>query len=650
MDKLDNSQINLMNNRCYYQSNIKEFCYKELSSVIGDLTQNNPFALTELQKNAWIEQTKLLQQNLIQFPNAHIFFEYLIPRMGKRVDNIIICDGLIFVIEFKVGAKKHENSDKLQVLDYCLDLQNFHSGCQEKIIIPILVSTEAGNITVGNQKDDSGLVEIQLANKNNFHEIIEINKNFHKSSPIDPIDWANGTYKPTPNIIQASQALYRGHNVKEISRSEAGAINLSKTSKILSEIIDEAKRKNIKAICLVTGIPGAGKTLAGLNIANERRKIDLDVHSVFLSGNGSLVKVLQEALARDEVEQVKSIGEKISKKDAKRKAVSFIQNIHHFRDDCLSNSDPPVEKVTVFDEAQRAWNAAQTSKFMKTKKGVANFNKSEPEFLISAMDRHKDWTVIICLIGGGQEINTGEAGMKEWVLALKNHFPSWHVYASPQVQNDNFLDGISLNSLGQRVYFENNLHLSTSVRSFRTEKLSDAIKGLLESDFSEARDKIQQIKPKFPIYLTRSLDCAKSWIKNKARGSERYGLLTSSGSSRLKSLGIHVGYNIDPCNWFLNTPTDVRSSNYLEDAGTEFDVQGLELDWSIVVWDGNFTRTKSGWRYRKFRGTRWENINDTAKQHYLLNAYRVLLTRARQGMAIVVPEGDVEDYTRPNHD
>jgi hypothetical protein len=302
-----------------------------------------------------------------------------------------------------------------------LDLQNFHEGSHHEKLIPVLISTNAEPIE-NVFKNEANLFEPLKANQQNLSDVI--NKTLLQSNgkQINAIDWENSIYKPTPTIIEAAQALYKGHNVKEISRHDAGAINLSKTTDCINNIIETAKRENKKSICFLTGVPGAGKTLAGLNIANERMKADEDEHAVFLSGNGPLVDVLREALTRDEVATSKENGEPLTKKVAAIKANAFIQNIHHFRDDNLISKKAPVEKVVVFDEAQRAWAKEQVSSFMKRKKGVEDFDMSEPEYLISVMNRHKDWCTIVCLIGGGQEINTGEAGVSEWIESLKQKY------------------------------------------------------------------------------------------------------------------------------------------------------------------------------------------------------------------------------------
>jgi len=607
---------------------------------MGSLSLAHSFALDDLQKNAWLYEVRFLRR-VNGFDDAYVLFEYTIPRMGKRVDTVLIHLGTVFVVEFKVGQSIYHQSDLEQVLDYSLDLKNFHHASHDVPIVPILLATEAPSF-----ENDLSIYSDQIwsplrANPTTFGTLIKQALYRSSNRRIDPISWESSEYRPTPTIIEAAQALYRGHGVKEISRSDAA--NLGETTDAISRIIDQAKTLQKKAICFLTGVPGAGKTLAGLNLATERQRLDQNEHAVFLSGNGPLVHVLQEALARYEASD-----EGIRKSEALSRTRAFIQNIHHFRDDALTSGNPPVEKVAIFDEAQRAWTLEQTRRFMAQKKGVPDFAKSEPEFLIEIMDRHQDWAVIICLVGGGQEINTGEAGLPEWFRTLGARFSHWDVHISDRLteyefgRGDNLYTEINPNKLKA----DSRLHLATSIRSFRSEKLSSFIKALLDLDVETARGLKKDLDGKYPIVLTRDLAKAKSWIRSQARGSERFGLVASSGGHRLRPSGITVKVKVDPVHWFLNPPTDVRSSYYLEEAATEFDIQGLELDWTVVGWDGDLRYDGSTWQYSSFRGTEWQEIGDPIRRFYLKNAYRVLLTRARQGMVIFIPEGDPLDLTR----
>jgi len=634
--------------RSYYSNTISDFLKDDETRILGQLSLQHNHALEDLQKNAWVKQITILKDTLQTINNGQIYFEFSIPRMGKRVDNVLIINDLIFVLEFKIGDNQYQKHSIEQVVDYCLDLQNFHEGSHHEKLIPVLISTKAEPIE-NVFKSEANLFEPLKANQQNLSDVI--NKTLLQSNgkQINATDWENSIYKPTPTIIEAAQALYKGHNVKEISRHDAGAINLSKTTDCINNIIETAKRENKKSICFLTGVPGAGKTLAGLNIANERMKADEDEHAVFLSGNGPLVDVLREALTRDEVATSKENGEPLTKKIAAIKANAFIQNIHHFRDDNLISKKAPVEKVVVFDEAQRAWAKEQVSSFMKRKKGVEDFDMSEPEFLISVMDRHEDWCTIICLIGGGQEINTGEAGVSEWLSSLKNNYPHWDIHYSNLIStDDNYLSDIELRNWVQSVATEKHeLHLSVSVRSFRSEKISELMHEILEANHESANTLVAEVKNDFPILITRDLKTAKKWLRTQAKGSERIGLVASSGGRRLRPLGIDVKNEISAPNWFLNNSDDIRSSYFLEEIATEFDIQGLEIDWVCLAWDINYYFENGKWNCQYFSGTKWQNIHNENDKTYLQNAYRVLLTRARQGLIIYIPEGDDLDHTRP---
>lgn len=638
--------------RHYFSESIHAFCSLSVEEIIGILILNNEFSSERTQTEAWKRQIEILQPLLIGF-NGSIFFEYSIPRMGKRIDVVLIIDNVIFILEFKVGEKEFMQAAIDQVWDYSLDLKNFHETSVSHLIAPVLVATKAKEVLISiatTNHSDNLLFPIK-ANANNLLHTINAVLEYSDGENIDSDKWVLGRYSPTPTIIEAAMALYNGHTVSDISRSDATAQNLSHTSDAVSDIIKLAKEKSEKAICFVTGVPGAGKTLVGLNIATKHFDKDEGLTSVFLSGNGPLVAILREALTRDKVKRVKASGKKITKGEVMSEVKVFIQNVHHFRDDCLIDEfAPPFDHVAIFDEAQRAWNKEMTTNFMSRKKGRPGFQFSEPEFLISCLDRHKDWAVIVCLVGGGQEINTGEAGISEWIESLNRSFPDWKVYISNKLEDSEYASGKSLELIKEHKYvsIKPELHLSVSLRSFRAEHLSLLIKNILDLNIDKAKEYMVEINKKYPIVISRDLDKAKQWLKAKARGSERYGIVVSSQAQRLKPYAIDVKSPMDPIHWFLDDKDDVRSSYYLEDVATEFHVQGLELDWACVTWDADFRYSDAGWQHYSFIGNKWQHIRKEERKQYLKNAYRVLLTRARQGMAIVVPEGDSQDPTRMN--
>lgn len=636
--------------RAYYSDSIHKFLKTDPFEILGKLTNFSSFDVVQNQRNAWIEEIKILQDVLINIDGT-IYFEYSIPRMGKRIDVVLIIGPAIFVLEFKIGEKEFHTSAIDQVWDYALDLKNFHETSVKHAIVPLLICTGAKDVTpiIATSAQNDGVLYPITSSQILLGKVIQDALLFVGGQNIDSKEWELGRYCPTPTIIEAAMALYNGHSVSEISRSDASAINLSKTSAAISEIIHHSKNQSKKSICFVTGVPGAGKTLVGLNIATQHINKDSDLYSVFLSGNGPLVNILREALTRDKVRHEKAQGRKVKKGEVLSETKMFIQNVHHFRDDCLSHPEqPPIEHVALFDEAQRAWDLQQTASFMLRKKGQPDFSQSEPEFLISCLDRHPDWAVIVCLVGGGQEINTGEAGISEWIESINKSFPDWHLYISSALQDSEYQAGLVLESIKNRqnVFLKKELHLSVSLRSFRAEDVSLLIKQILDIDIESARQTLDRVRAKYPIVLTRDLYKAKEWLKKMARGSERYGMVVSSQAERLKPHAIDVRSPMDPIHWFLDDKSDVRSSYYLEDAATEFDIQGLELDWTCVVWDADFRFGNNQWEHKSFCGNRWNNIKKIERQMYLKNAYRVLLTRARQGMVIVVPQGDIQDPTR----
>lgn len=631
--------------RSYYSDNIENFLRASNDEILANLTKQHTFSLEEQQRNAWIQEIDILKEQLNNTKSGRIFFEYSIPRMGKRTDVILILNGLVFVLEFKINENQYNNTDVDQCFDYVLDLKYFHEESHNAKLIPILIASNAVDAKNVFEKYEDNVFKPLRCNKKNLGKTIYDFSQKFGGGHVDALKWEHSIYKPTPTIIEAAQALYQGHSVKEISRSDSGAENLTKTAEAINQIIEKTKKSKTKSICFITGVPGAGKTLAGLNLANERHRFSEEEHAVFLSGNGPLVDVLQEALARNKL--VSSLTG-MKKSTALRESKAFIQNIHNFRDASLSDPNPPIEKVVVFDEAQRAWNAKQTSSFMQRKKGIQGFSLSESEFLISVMDRHKDWAVIVCLIGGGQEINTGEAGLLEWLSALKRKFSHWDVFVSNEITDTEYTKGLKIQKLLQGIKAKSisELHLKTSIRSFRSENVAKFVKSVLDCDIQSAINLRADLDKKYPIVITRDIQKARNWLRQKARANERFGLVASSNAKRLKPHGIFVELKIDPKNWFLNSKDDIRSSYFLEDVATEFDIQGLELDWICVSWDADFRFVNNTWQYYQFRGTVWQNILDDENKSYLKNSYRVLLTRARQGLVIFIPRGYANDPTR----
>ena len=684
-------------NRFFYNASIPCFLRTNAEKVWANLSLNSRLDDNVLQKDSWAHEIATLQSSLDGL-DGEIFFEYSIPRLGKRADVILLIKDVVIVLEYKVGEKSYERPDLEQVWDYALDLKYFHQKSHELWIVPILVATAASERSHVFQpsKYDDKVLEPVCSNDSTLRAIIDqVLELLAKSET--PKGWGMSPYNPTPTIVQAATTLYRRKNLENKSIADitnhTSEDRTEKATEAVLRIVEESKRKGQKSICFITGVPGAGKTLVGLDIAinlfeeNENKKAEENRSlAVYLSGNGPLVKVLREALARDAVEQEKKKNPKTKyNKTRAHKAVdSFIMDVYHHRDYVLQMVKKPIlpdahtlsvdssvavndgsewltEHVDIFDEAQRSWTYEQLRNWLSRKKGIQNFPMSEPEFLTWGLDKKKDWAVIVCLVGGGQEINTGEAGISTWLSAIHDAFDNWHVYYPANLREKEYADGKVEERLAaipeaQKHPIEE-LHLAVSKRSFRAENLSLFVKALLDVDVELAKEQLQKLDANYPIRLTRDLEKAKDWLRKVHRGSERYGLLVSSQAYRLRPLSIDVRCKPDTVHWFLDDITDIRSSLFLEDAATEFDVQGLELDYAAIVWDGDMIydpdhvvlskkdRKKpeliqGPWTQRSFNGGVWQNIASDMRRMYQLNAYRVLLTRARQGMVICVPAGN----------
>lgn len=656
--------------RYYYSDTITDFMKRSVNEIIGQLALSSSHDINDETAQSWVSEIEVMRAAIAPYEgHGSIFFEYNIPRMGRRADVIAVMDNIIFVIEFKTAEQKFTHDAVNQVWDYALDLKNFHEDSLDRILIPILVSP--------NEKTKNCRFELKHFEDNVYEPLMSntvslqgcINKvltsiphNLQFSAELDQI-WAKSGYEPTPTIIEAAIALYEEHSVEDITKHGG---DIDKASEELQFIIDYSRDFNRKSICFITGVPGAGKTLIGLNTAIDQ--FNQGEKAVYLSGNFPLVEVLQEALTRDYIRRekvrAKSEGRKAcTKEEARSKVKAFIQMIHHYRDLYLEGTEVkngkiepiegyfknhtdkayiPTEHVAIFDEAQRAWTADELKRFMREKKGYKDFPYSEPEYLISCMDRQTDWGVVVCLVGNGQAINKGEAGLDEWIDSIHRSFPHWDVYMSKHLVESGDVSQKQLDKISKQLDARENLHLKMSMRSFRSEKVSIFVNQLLALQKEDVKATLRDLG-NYPIVLTRSLDVAKRWLREHARGSERFGLLACSKAERLKAISINVRYQPDFVHWFLEDDTDIRSSNALEDTLTEFKVQGLEIDWACVAWDADLRLNKdhTAWQHYQLRsGTQWQNINKPINQEYQINAYRVLLTRARQGMVIVVPEGD----------
>lgn len=655
--------------RYYYSDSITAFLSRSTNEIVGALALATQHDINDETSQSWVTEIETLREAIVPYQGrGSVYLEYNIPRMGRRADAIILIDGIVFVLEYKTSEQRFTRDAYVQVWDYALDLKNFQEGSLNRIIVPVLVAPKErdsrSQLALKNFEDN--VYEPLLVNRKLLAEAFEtVLTSVHYEAKLILTDdqWARSGYSPTPTIIEAAIALYEENTVEDITKHGG---DIDKASEEIRNIINVCKEQNRKAICFVTGVPGAGKTLIGLNTAIDQ--FIRGEKAVYLSGNFPLVEVLQEALTRDYVQRdkIRAKTEKrkaCTKEEAKSKVKAFIQMIHHYRDLYLEGTEVkngeivpiegyfqshkdkayiPVEHVAIFDEAQRAWTQEELMRFMREKKGIRDFPYSEPEYLISCMDRQTDWGLVVCLIGNGQAINKGEAGLKEWIESVHRSYPDWDVYMSDHLVASNDITKQELSLIQKQLIAKEELHLKMSMRSFRSEKVSIFVNQLLALQKEEATATLRELE-NYPIVMTRNLETAKGWLRQQTRGSERMGLLASSKAERLKAIGINVRYQPNFVHWFLENDTDIRSSNCLEDTLTEFKVQGLEIDWACVTWDADLrlNKDKTSWQHFQLRsGTKWQNINKDVNQEYQINAYRVLLTRARQGMVIVVPNGD----------
>ena len=673
-----------MPNRCLYASTFADFLSQEPLAVLGALHNNYHGDTLTTTDEAWMGEIILMQHVVEPWKEeaGQIVFEYDIPRLGKRIDVVLLIRGMIFCLEFKVGKKEEFQAGIEQVMDYALDLKNFHLFSHDKKIVPILIPTKYKEYTTKFQPSvyNDDIYNPMITGEEHLQELIArvLEHAGAKQSDKALDNWLISPYAPTPTIIEAARTLFENHSVEDITRHEADKVSTDRTINYILDVIRQSKEQRKKSICFVTGVPGAGKTLVGLDVAIKQTykdgELDKENGAVYLSGNGPLVAVLTEALARDNQKKCAAKGERKNMSDSRREVSEFIQIIHRYRDNMLAKIKNPVENgvveidpekavrleatgygevehVAIFDEAQRSWTHKRIAEYLKrggtygNKLKVPNFPMSEAEFLIWSLDQREDWAVIICLVGGGQEINTGEAGITEWINALNNRFKHWNIFISNKLTEPEYAEG-HVNDLlheNDKVTYTNDLHLAVSLRSFRAETLSAFVHSLL-SFAPDAASLYQDVTKKgYPIVLTRDMEQARAWLRKQARGSQQTGVLVTKVAARFKPLAVQILEQGDEnaVHWFLEDKTDIRSSNYLEDAATEIQVQGLELDYACVLWDADMRCEDGHWAYYKFNGkNKWNPENNEENRKYMLNAYRVLLTRARQGIVICVPRGN----------
>lgn len=639
-----------------FAGHVAEFRSLDEDALIGRLIDGVAATGVDRHRNAqiaaWREQIRILRRQLAgaAFEAWFIVLEFEIPRRSRRPDVVLLFGSTVFVVEFKVDAEEHDAASRWQVQSYGMDLRDFHAGSHGKVIVPILCATRADHrgAQVGcSTVFESGVRDVVQATGDDLGErLIAIAECVRRDGePIEPAHWLASPYRPTPTIIEAAIRLYEGHGVRELSHRYAH--NIDRTTQMLVDEIERARRDRRRVVCFVTGIPGAGKTLTGLDVVHDPDlRGDSTAAGIFLSGNGPLVKVIREALV------VHQIAKGRRRRDCAHEVGTFIQNVHQFLRYHRENPAAlPHEHVVVFDEAQRAWDQTQMSR-------KHDVGASEAAELLDVMERLPDWTVVIALVGGGQEIYLGEAGLEEWGRALIDRLERWQVVASPEVLGGG--DSVAGHRLfhgsvppALRFREEPLAHLAVGVRSHRAQRWAEWVNDFLKLRLDEAHALVPD-RDEFPCVVTRDLDDARDWLRmmQAAEPDHRTGLLATSEDQRLRAYGLEsssafrIGYPFDK--WFLAPPDDVRSSFTLEVAASEFECQGLELDWVGMCWGGDLTPHGDfrKWEYRKFRGAGWKNVRQVVERSYVLNRYRVLLTRARRGMVIWVPRGAEDDPTR----
>jgi hypothetical protein len=651
----------------YFESSVRDFLAQNSDIIQSKL--HNAYAADGFNSQytsatkAWVVTIKCLREELERLvricPEAlswGLVLEYPLYRLRIRIDLLLISLKAIYVIELKTEATEYISVDKNQVEEYALDLRDFHSGSGSNPIFPILwCPAKSDDILPSSFELNDSVSPVICVGKDRLVETI-INtevESAHIENRIDFKSWLTSTYRPVPSIITAATAIFSNHGVQEISNFDAD--NLAVAGRELIRLIRQAKLNNANYLIFLSGVPGSGKTLAGLNVVHEalEEKVVNQGEIVYLSGNTPLVVVLREALAQDQVRQSKldPLLDSLTLKSARTSMRVTIQHVMDFLNQYLNKEvdSPPVDHVVIFDEAQRAWDKKQ---------GAAKFDRasSEPELMLGIMERHEDWSVLIALIGLGQEINDGEYGVSGWGEALEqrlNHSSkAWEVFGSHSTLDRLEAPKFPLSNL----ITNENLHLNVPQRSYRAPNLSKWVDLVIKGDATGAL-RIKQDLGNYPIVITRSCASMKGWLKAKARGHRRIGLLASSGAKRLRADGfgefLTANDGASIAHWYLQPIGDIRSSYALEVPSNEYTSQGLEIDYVGLCWGGDLIRPTGAsgqWVARKLSGDRWNTVKTNSGKEFIENSYRVLLTRAREGMVFWVPEGQVGDKTRSPED
>jgi hypothetical protein len=621
----------------WWSGRAASFCQQDPVRIVDHLARRlveTHMVNHEAQIRAWRDQIDLLRAALRTLPDWQVLLEYPLIRLGRRIDAIILTGRAILVVEFKTEAAAFTNADREQVEDYALDLFDFHAASRAHPIIPVLVARHAPAPAMALPLFWHAIAPVIDANGATLEPLLQTlaAQLPHSQTPLDPHAWEGAAYRPVPTIVEAATMLYRKHGVADIASSRADVTNLTRTTDAIRTAIAAAADAHRYVIVFVTGIPGAGKTLCGLNAVFTAAH-----QAAFLTGNLPLVHVLRAALARDAKDQGRSA------RDAAHKLESAIQPLLGFLRDSQPRSDAPHEHVIVFDEAQRAWDAD----FGRRK---FNLPDSEAALFLDIMRRHADWAVIVALVGSGQEINTGEAGLASWGVALAAR-PDWSIMGPATIIGNADPARCLVASQPAGMTIDPALHLDVSVRQIRSHAAADWVDAVLRYDAAEAA-RIGRAAGGVPFRITRSLTALRGELRRLARGSRRAGLVCSADAKRLRADGLSADFpHMDAdavANWFLNAWPDVRASDALELPATQYACQGLELDYVGLCWGGDLiiAPNRASWCARKFRGTKWQTIQRPEAIIWQINTYRVLLSRARYETILFIPPGDAADATR----
>lgn len=668
----------------FFRATVADFLATSSAQGLDQLTAGlaaQGFDLTPDQRVAWVEELPRLQTALTSLSKVlstvmdwALLLEYPIPGRQKRIDAVLLTPHGIIVVEFKSGDDA-SSAARWQTREYCWNLRDFHRESRGVPLAPVLCiaefiqSIEAEAIEFSDRHQL--VLDLQTCNPAGLAPALARAFECLRAHPDWQFNlerWDGSPVQPTPSVIEFAQKIFGGHDVREISHATADNTDAALDRVRMAMV--EARRDAKRIICFVTGVPGAGKTLVGLNVAYRAEMVEAAGSPVcFASGNKPLLDVLEKALVRNRSRNSRQHREVRHNLSAPR------QDVHEYVRVSLSAVEvqPPAFQAIVFDEAQRVWDADKLLDGLNTRKRRRQLNqdqierilshgRSEPELLLSLMERCPNWCVVVALVGGGQEIHTGEAGLGAWGKALTGRSQPWTVWASIDA-----LEG-GVGSAGQRLFGDNlpngidvirhdDLHLSVSKRCFRAERYAEWVNHVVNGNAESARELATELS-EFPVFVARDLHKARELIRRHADAGLRCGLLASSGAVRLRADGIEVSPEfrggIRFPDWFLRPTGDIRSSSQLEVAATEFECQGLELDWCCVCWGNDFVvaPTGNGWLFQRLRSPggvapRWSSEDDAGVREFIRNKYRVLLTRARAGVVIFVPRGSDFDSTHP---